>query len=227
MILRDIENGYIKFYYPIKTSSNNLFDKVKKESSLQAKMIGSVEGVGDVFDLVAITNDEELQFEESLDIVFYPIADIFKMYGLDYQNLNAGAFSMVMRETVDISGTPTDVYSIYTKDREAVSNSTLVLLDQNLERYIIYALVNSVEKFMNKNQYLDLTDRMLIFIEPIQSIIYMCSMECSKTVISCSSLFIDGGDTTTSYFIGGIDGGDAFTLLFNKTLECGASDSNY
>lgn len=187
MLARD--NGYIKFFYPIKESELNLdlFYGVKKESALRARNLvnQSEDGVVDLFDKVAITEDNLLSFESSLDDCFDLVGDIFKKYGLDYYSFIDGEFPIVNKVTEDIGEGETEelveVYEIMALDRGSVKTSTLKYIDAAILRYLIYCLTNNTEYYMNANKYLDLSEIVAASALVIENRMYPISIQGSTT----------------------------------------------
>ena len=177
MIKREY-NGYIKLYFNLTDGDNNLFDEVKKESALMArtsivKTDSKESPEADLFDDIAITNDDKLSFESALDDCFYGVATAVKSFGLDYKNLSQSIISMVQREVVD----EVDVYAIYITDRGAVTTATLETLDDLLFRYIIYTLVQYTSGYMNGNKYLDVSGKIAMLFMPIEGLLYQATMQ--------------------------------------------------
>ena len=159
MVTRDYKQ--ITYSYTIA----DLFLEVQKESALRARRIPKVKDEEIPYDSILVTNDEELEFIDALDLCLSSVEGLFKSFGI------------AVNQFTPIYERSETECTLTTVDRISVSYATLKQADAEIQRFIRFHVTQYLQGVMNKNVFIDLTTIIASIWSKIINLAYYLTIE--------------------------------------------------
>lgn len=141
-------------YLKVEITKSTVFDSVKKESALFAKMKRTESG-DPVFDEAVITDDETKYFDDAFQRVILILANLFKDYGLDRNDLtpieNRDIYFFQTINTTEqngvISGSP-EIATYYLNDTGKAGHNVISNISDYVDQYLLFHTILEIYERM-------------------------------------------------------------------------------